>query len=128
LSAPPPSFCASVVSGSAAAKPDTITLRMANRTLKFPQWLKLIAKHSLDDDETTYKNLTGVPVIDVSQKLDVSRAMVYKMIDQQKLDVLHITNGVGAICVSLVTEASLERYLEQRVPDRGRQGYFAFSP
>jgi hypothetical protein len=67
-------------------------------------------------------------VIDVGRKLDVSRQMVYKMIDQEKLDVLQITNANGAVCVSMVTEASLERYLENRRPDRGRQGYFAFSP
>lgn len=96
---------------------------MATRTLKWTAWLKLMRQHMLDNE---YANLSGYPVQDVAAKLDVSRQRVYQLIEEGTLDVIEIVTGKGIRAATLITEASLDRYLEGRVPDRNRQGYFAF--
>lgn len=97
---------------------------MATRTLTYTKWLKLILQHHSDASELA--NLTGLAVPDVAARLDVSRQRVHQLIGGGGFDVLVITTRAGATAMTLVTEASLERYLSSRVPDRGRQGYFAF--
>ena len=111
---------------SAAAADSAILDPMASRTLKFSQWLKLMARHALEADQTAYKNLAGYPSIDVAKKLDVSKQRISQLVQEGALDTLDVTNALGRVSVTLITEASLERYLDQRVPDRNRQGYFAF--
>ena len=96
---------------------------MATRTLTYTQWLKLVVKHALGDQ---FANLSGLATVDVAKKLDVSRQRVHQLIEEGSLDTLAITTGKGRPALVLVTEASLERYLASRVPDRNRQGYFAF--
>lgn len=96
---------------------------MATRTLTFTQWLKLVAGHPLGDG---FANVSGFPVVDVAKRLSVNRSRVYQLIGEGTLDTLEVTTAAGKIALTLVTEASLERYLEHRVPDRHRQGYFAF--
>lgn len=98
---------------------------MANRTLKFSQWLKLVVKHATDDG---FLNVSGFPVADAAKKLDVSPQRISQLIAEDVLDTLEICSWTGRVVVRLVTEASIERYLEKRTPDRNRQGYFAFSP
>lgn len=96
---------------------------MATRTLTWSQWLKLVARHSLGDG---FANVAGQPVPDVCEALGVTKQRVHQLIDSGALDTLQVTNSAGRVAITLVTDASLERYLAQRVPDRGRQGYFAF--
>lgn len=95
---------------------------MATRTLTWTQWLKLMADPSPD----VRKNVAGYPAVEVAARLGVSRARVYQLIESDALDIIEITTRSGKVSMSLVTDASLERYLSRRVPDRGRQGYFAF--
>ena len=96
---------------------------MATRTLGFSQWLKLVARHALDSG---FANVAGFPPTDVAVKLGVSKQRVHQLIAEESLDTIEVTNAAGAVCITLVTEASYERYLAKRVPDRNRQGYFAF--
>lgn len=96
---------------------------MATRTLTWSQWLKLVARHSLDNG---FANVAGYPVADVCERLGVTKQRVHQLIEAGALDTLQVTNAAGKVAVILVTDASLERYLLKRVPDRGRQGYFAF--
>ncbi len=96
---------------------------MAKRTLTFREWFKLAAKHLRDEQGS---HLCGSPVADVAIKLDVSTQRVYQLIAEGTLDTIDIVSLAGKVSVSLVTEASIERYIAQRVPDRGRQGYFSF--
>lgn len=98
---------------------------MATRTLKYTEWLKLVARHGLGRE---FENLSGYPVADVAARLEVNRSRVYQLIESGALDTLVITTAAGTTAMTLVTEASIERYLAGRVPDRGRQGYFAFQP
>ena len=100
-----------------------ILAAMATRTLTWTQWLKLVARHSLD---AGFQNVAGYPIADVASRLGVSRQRVNQLVADGTLDTLEVTTKAGRVAVSLVTEASLERYLAARVPDRGRQGYFAF--
>jgi hypothetical protein len=96
---------------------------MASRTLSYTQWFKLAVRHALDGE---HANVSGFPVADIAKKLEVHRSRVYQLIEEGTLDTLVITTRDGRTALTLVTEASLERYLASRVPDRGRQGYFAF--
>lgn len=97
---------------------------MATRTLTFTQWLKLVASREALANE--FENVAGWPVADVAAKLDVNRSRVYQLIEEGALDTLQITNAAGRVAMTLVTFASVERYLAERTPDRNRQGYFAF--
>jgi len=100
---------------------------MATRTLKFSQWLKLVAKHTIAGEfDDAADHLIGMPPDDAAKKLSVTRERVSQLIREEKLDTLQVTNAAGRVCITLVTEASLDRYLAQRTPDRNRQGYFAF--
>lgn len=101
---------------------------MATRSLKWTAWLKLMAKHGFDSDESAYKNLSGMPPLDAAKKLGISKGRIFQLIQEEKLDTLQVTNAAGAVCVTLVTDASLERYLAERVPVPGHQGHFSFSP
>lgn len=96
---------------------------MATRTLTFKQWWKVVTEQALDDG---FKNVSGYPVADVAKRLGVDRSRVYQLIEAGTLDTLEVLTVKGAVAVTLVTEASLDRYLAERVPDRNRQGYFAF--
>lgn len=96
---------------------------MATRRLAIGDWLKLVRRHALDDG---FKNLAGYPIVDVAARLKVSHQRVYQLIGEGVLDTIEIVNKAGKVSLSLVTEASLDRYLAERVTDRGRQGYFAF--
>ena len=96
---------------------------MATRTLKYTTWLKLVATHART---TEFANVSGYPVADVAKRLDVSRQRVNQLVEQNILDVLVITTAANRVAVTLITEASLERYLAERVPDRNRQGFFAW--
>ena len=96
---------------------------MATRSLSFMQWLKLVVRHATDDG---FQNVAGYPPDDVAKRLGVDRSRVSQLIREEVLDTLEVTNAAGRVCITLVTEASIERYLAKRVPDRNRQGYFAF--
>lgn len=98
---------------------------MAARTLKYTEWLKLVMRHALDGQ---FPHVAGHPVMDVAKRLSISKARIYQLIDEGTLDTLHVTNAAGKVALTLITDASLERYLADRVPDRNRQGYFAFPP
>lgn len=98
---------------------------MATRTLKYTEWLKLVTRHALDGE---FPNVAGHPVMDVAKRLGVSKQRMYQLIGEGTLDTLHVTNAAGKVALTLITDASLERYLAERVPDRNRQGYFAFPP
>jgi hypothetical protein len=87
------------------------------------EWLRLVKRHALDDG---FANVAGYPVADVAARLHVSTQRVYQMIESGTFDIIEIVNKAGRVSLTLITEASLDRYLEKRVPDRGRQGYFAF--
>ncbi len=96
---------------------------MATRTLKLSEWLKLVARHGLGDG---FQQLAGYSVADVASRLGVHRSRVYQLLEDGSLDAVAVTTEDGRVALTLVTEASLERYLADRVPDRNRQGYFAF--
>jgi hypothetical protein len=96
---------------------------VATRTLTWTKWLALVARHSLDNE---FGNIAGYPSIDVAEKLGVSKQRVHQLIEDGVLDTVEVKNAAGRLAIVLITEASLERYLAQRVPDRNRQGYFAF--
>jgi hypothetical protein len=98
---------------------------MAKRRITFGQWLRLVAKHSLPGDPE-FGNVAGLPRPDVAERLGVHRSRVHQLIESGVLDVVEVINAAGAVTMTLVTESSLERYLAERVPDRNRQGYFAF--
>lgn len=97
---------------------------MATRTLPFTHWLKLVTRHALDDQ---FPHLAGIPPREVAHRLGFSRERVGQLVKDGALDVLELTTR-GKVTMSLITEASFERYLAERVPDRGRQGYFSFPP
>jgi len=96
---------------------------MATRRLTFSQWLRAIAPVALED---RFKNLAGYPSADVADRLGVSRQRVEQLVGAGTLDTIEIVNKKGQVSMVLITEASVDRYLADRVPDRGRQGYFAF--
>jgi len=96
---------------------------MATRTLSYTQWFKLVMEQALGDGFT---HVSGYPPADVAHKLGVSRERVGQLIREGTLDTLAVTTRAGKVALTLVTEASVERYLAERVPDRNRQGYFAF--
>lgn len=96
---------------------------MATKTYTFSQWLKLVVKHAADNG---FQNVAGYPVADAAKKLEVSPSRIAQLIAEDVLDTLEVTTVAGRVAIRLVTEASIERYLELRVPDRNRQGYFAF--
>ena len=96
---------------------------MATRTLTWTQWLKLVAGNALGNG---FQNVAGYPPADVAARLGVSPERVKQLIREDVLDTVEVTTRAGRVAVRLVTEASLERYLAERVPDRNRQGYFAF--
>lgn len=96
---------------------------MATRRLSFADWLRLVRRHALDDG---FPNVAGYPPRDVATKLDVSHQRVSQLVAEGTLDTIEIVNKDGKVSLTLITEASLDRYLAERVPDRGRQGYFAF--
>jgi len=97
---------------------------MATRRLSISDWLKLVRRHALDDG---FYGLAGSTVVDVCKKLDVSTSRIYQLIEAGHLDTIEIVNKAGKVSLTLVTDASLERYLADRTPDRNRQGYFAFA-
>lgn len=96
---------------------------VATRTLKYTEWLKLVATLAR---KTEFANVSGYPVSDAAERLNVSRQRVHQLLESGALDSLTITTRAGAVVTTLITEASIERYLAQRVPDRNRQGYFAW--
>lgn len=96
---------------------------MATRRLSITAWLRQVKEHALGDG---FSNVAGYPCVDVAKRLDVSISRVYQLIENDSLDVIQIVNKAGKVSLTLVTEASLERYLADRTPDRNRQGYFAF--
>lgn len=96
---------------------------MATRTLKFGEWLKLVRRHATDDG---FKDLSGYPVDDVAKRLDVNRSRVYQLIEDGTLDRIQVLTWTGKVAITLITQASVERYLADRIPDRSRQGYFTF--
>ena len=98
---------------------------MATRTLKFSEWLKLVKRHALGDG---FENLSGYPVDDVASRLNVNRSRVYQLLEDGTLDRLQVLTKSGKVAITLITQASLDRYIDERVPDRNRQGYFAFAP
>lgn len=96
---------------------------MATRRLAFGDWLRLVRRHALDNE---FPNVAGFPPGEVATKLDVSHQRVSQLVADGTLDLIEIVNKNGKVSLTLVTEASLDRYLATRVTDRGRQGYFAF--
>lgn len=98
---------------------------MASRTIKYAEWLKLVLRHATGDG---FLNVSGFPPADAAKRLDVSRERVSQLVREGVLDTLSLTTASGSVALTLITEASLERYLAERVPDRNRQGYFAFQP
>lgn len=96
---------------------------MATRQLKFSDWLRLVKRHALD---AGFVNVAGYPVAEVAGKLNVHRSRVHQLITDGTFDTIEILTPSGRVAMTLITEASLDRYLAKRVPDRGRQGYFAF--
>lgn len=95
---------------------------MATRTLKYTEWLKMVRGAVTEQPSHVY----GYPIADVAKRLKVSRQRVNQLVNDGTLDTLAITTAAGRTAMTLVTEYSLERYLADRVPDRNRQGYFAF--
>lgn len=98
---------------------------VASRKINYTQWLKEVTKHALSQG-LAYDNIAGFPVVEVAAKLDVSRQRVRQLIDEGVLDTIEVTTRAGTIALIIVTKASVDRYLADRVPDRNRQGYFAF--
>lgn len=96
---------------------------MATRTLTYRKWLTEVAKHGFGEG---FKHLSGYAVPDVAVRLDMSRQRVHQLLESGALDALQITTKTGTVAMTLVTEASLERYLESRVPVPGHQGHFSF--
>jgi hypothetical protein len=96
---------------------------MSTKTYKFGQWLKAVQEHAGGEG---FKKLAGYPVEDVAKRLGVDRSRVYQLIEAETLDRIQVLSWTGKVAITLITEASLERYLDERGPDRGRQGYFAF--
>lgn len=96
---------------------------MATRTLTYRKWLVEVAKHGLGEG---FDHLSGYAVPDVAARLDVSRQRVHQLLESGALDALQITTKTGSVAMTLVTEASLGRYLESRRPVPGHQGYFSF--
>ena len=96
---------------------------VATRTLPFAKWLKLVARHALDDG---FKNVAGLPVAEVVARLGCHRSRVYQLIEEGVLDTINVTTVGGRIAIVLVTEASFERYLAERMPVPGHQGHFSF--
>jgi hypothetical protein len=96
---------------------------MATRTLKYTEWLKLV-RGAFTGDASSH--VYGYPPADVAKRLNVSRERVSQLVREGTLDTLSITTAAGRTALTLITEYSLERYLADRVPDRHRQGYFAF--
>ena len=95
---------------------------MAKRTLTYRNWLRDVARAGLGD---ALKSVSGFTAIETAARLGVSRARVYQLIEEGSLDILCITTHTGAPALTLVTEASLEHYVANRVPDRNRKGYYA---
>lgn len=96
---------------------------MATRTLTWTHWLKLMA----DPDPKVRSHVSGYPAVEIAARLGVNRSRVYQLLEQDVLDTVTVTTRDGKPSLTLVTEASYERYLADRVPDRNRQGYFAFA-
>jgi len=96
---------------------------MATRKLNFTDWLRLVRRHATDNG---FQNVAGYPVVETASRLGITKQRVHQLLEADVLDSLAITTKAGTTAVLLVTEASIERYLNKRVPDRGRQGYFAF--
>ncbi len=101
---------------------------MATRKIAWQQWIKGLATHVLDEDGSAFDSLNGYPIADVHDKLGVHRSRVYQMIQEGKLDTVQIVNKSGNVVLTLVTQLSMDRYLSERRPLPGRQGYFSFSP
>lgn len=97
---------------------------MATRTLTWTHWLREVRKAPLG---AGFSHVAGYPVADVAARLDVDRSRVHQLLSSGALDSVEITTRKGTVAMTLVTEASLERYLADRTPDRNRQGYFAFA-
>jgi hypothetical protein len=97
--------------------------RVATRTLKYTEWLKLVKRHALDDE---FANVSGFPVADTASRLNVTKQRVHQMLESGVLDALALTTKAGNVAITLVTEASIDRYLAKRVPVPGHQGYFTF--
>lgn len=98
--------------------------QMPKRTVNFREWLKLVRKHAFDDG---FYNLGGLPVADVAKKLDVSTQRVYQLIADDTLDVIEVTNAKGRVCLTVITDASMSRYLERRTPAVRRPDLFSFA-
>lgn len=107
----------------AAAVAFRYTARVATRTLTFAEWLKLVSTQALGRSAA---NVLGYPRADAAARLGVSEQRISQLVSAGVLDTLDVTTKAGRVAISLVTDASLERYLAERVPDRNRQGFFAF--
>jgi len=77
-------------------------------------WMKALARSVLDDSKLSH--LGGSTVADVAERLGVSRQAVDKLIAAGHLETIEITTKRGVLAMRIVTDASLERYLEARVP------------
>jgi hypothetical protein len=99
---------------------------VANRVITFTEWHRQLRKSVFDSNSNVFENVAGVPASNAAKKLQVSEQRVNELIRQGVLDTVQVSNAAGRICLTMVTDASLDRYLAHRVPDRGRQGYFAF--
>ncbi len=98
---------------------------MASRTVTFAEWMKLVVRHAREP--LTLNKVTGKPAVDAADYLKVSRQRVHQLVEAGVLDTLVVTTKGGKVHSTLITLESLERYVENRVPDvRGRQGYFSW--
>jgi hypothetical protein len=90
---------------------------MAIRKVTFREWLAGVI--------TSRQN--HYMVAEAASRLRVDRSRVHQLLKSGALDGFEITTATGTVAMTVITEASLERYLADRVPDRNRQGYFAFA-
>lgn len=81
---------------------------MATRQMAWKDWLKRVLKAPLADQTSDF---IGYPVDAVSERLGVSRQRVHQLIEAERLDTIEILTTKGAVCMTLVTEKSLEKYV-----------------
>jgi hypothetical protein len=88
---------------------------MATRKMKLGEWFNACRKNALGDG---FLDLTGPPVSSVAETLEVHRARVYQLIENDSLDSVSVVAPNGTITLTLITENSLKRYLKTRAPAR----------
>jgi hypothetical protein len=86
---------------------------MATRKFTLKAWFKACVSATLNDD---FLDLTGPTPSAAAQTLEVSRQRVHQLIAEEALDAVQITGPNGAVSVTYVTQASLNRYLATRRP------------